>query len=436
MQINLTGKSILLGVTGSISAYKACDLARLFIKAGASVHVVMTASAERFVSALTLEALTRNAVLTESTESWSSELNHIDTGKKCDVFVIAPATANTLNKLSKGIADNILTQTALAFKGEMIVAPAANTQMLANHYTTGSLKMLGVNDYTVINPQEKLLACGDTGNGALAEPDEIFFVTAKTLLKDSFWKDRRIVVTGGGTREKIDEVRYISNYSSGKMAKALCLSLYLKGADVCYITTMGKEGLPSGVYTINVETAEEMLDYTKDAIRVSKKGKMSKASMNASDRHLIQKEPFLFMVAAVADYSPKYPQKGKLKKSMLGESWNLDLKQTPDILSTLDRTDIKTVGFKAEIDTRDGLNNAINLLIEKNVDAVCYNLLKDATSFGGDENEITFITQDSQVGLGRTKKRILAEKILDEAKKLSHNKTLLYEDNLQNEEKK
>ena len=161
MQVNLIGKSVLLGVTGSISAYKACDLARLFIKAGAEVHVVMTGSAERFVSALTFEALTRNAVLTESSESWSSELNHIDIGKKCDVFIIAPATANTLNKLSKGIADNILTQTALAFKGEMLVAPAANTQMLANHYTTGSLKMLGVNDYVIINPQEKLLACGD-----------------------------------------------------------------------------------------------------------------------------------------------------------------------------------------------------------------------------------------------------------------------------------
>ncbi|HHD78454.1 MAG TPA: bifunctional phosphopantothenoylcysteine decarboxylase/phosphopantothenate--cysteine ligase CoaBC, partial [Epsilonproteobacteria bacterium] len=397
MQINLVGKSILLGVTGSISAYKACDLARLFIKAGAEVHVVMTPAAERFVSALTFEALTRHPVLTENSESWSSELNHIDIGKKCDVFVVAPATANTLNKLSKGIADNILTQTALAFKGDMIVAPAANTQMLANHYTAGSLKMLGVNDYIIVNPQEKLLACGDMGNGALAEPNEIFFETAKTLLKEAFWEDRRIVVTGGGTREKIDEVRYISNFSSGNMAKALCLSLYLKGADVCYITTMGNEGLPSGIYTIDAENAEEILDYTRDAVRVSKKGKMSKPSMNASDRHLIQKEPYLFMVAAVADFTPKFPQEGKLKKSMLGETWNIELRQTTDILSSLDKTDIKTIAFKAEMDTHEGLNNAINLLTQKQVDAVCYNLLQDATSFGGNENEITFITKDTQV---------------------------------------
>jgi len=420
MQVDLTGKSVLLGVTGSISAYKACDLARLFIKAGAEVHVVMTGSAERFVSALTFEALTRNAVLTESSESWSSELNHIDIGKKCDVFVVAPATANTLNKLSKGIADNILTQTVLAFKGEMLVAPAANTQMLANHYTTGSLKMLGVNDYTIIKPQEKVLACGDLGNGALAEPEEIFFETARALLREDFWADRRIVVTGGGTREKIDEVRYISNFSSGKMAKSICLSLYLKGADVCYISTMGSEGLPSDIYIIDTETAEEVLDYTKDAIRVSKKGKMSKPSMNSSDRHLIQKEPYLFMVAAIADFTPKFPQEGKLKKSMLGESWNIELKQTTDILSSIDKTDIKTVAFKAEMDSQEGLNNAINLLTQKNVDAVCYNLLQDATSFGGDENEITFITKDEQVSLGRADKLVLSSKILAQAKKLSN----------------
>jgi len=425
MQVNLTGKTILLGVTGSISAYKACDLARLFIKAGADVHVVMTASVERFVSALTFEALTRNAVLTEASESWASDLNHIDIGKRCDVFIIAPATANTLNKLSKGIADNILTQTALAFKGEMIVAPAANTQMLANHYTKGSLKMLGVNDYIIIQPQEKELACGDVGNGALADPNEIFFTVAKSLLKDPFWEDRRIVVTGGGTREKIDEVRYISNFSSGKMAKSLCLSLYLKGADVCYITTMGNEGLPSGVYTIDADDTEEIFDYTKDAIRVSKKGKMSKASMNASDRHLIQKEPYLFMVAAVADYKPKYPQAGKLKKSMIGESWNIELTQTTDILSSLDKTDIKTVAFKAEMDSQEGLNNAVALLDKKHVDAVCYNLLDDAKSFGGEENEITFITKDTQVPLGRADKLSLSAKILDEAKKLSHNENQL-----------
>ena len=418
MQVDLTTKSVLLGVTGSISAYKACDLARLFVKAGAQVHVVMTPAAERFVSALTFEALSRNPVLTEKSESWSSDLNHIEIGKKCDAFIIAPASANTLNKLSKGIADNILTQTALAYAGPMLVAPAANTQMLKNHYTVGSLKMLGVNDYTIIEPQVKELACGDVGSGALAEPSEVFFETAKSLLMEDFWEDRRIVVTGGGTREKIDEVRYLSNFSSGKMAKSICLSLYLKGADVCYLTTMGNEGLPKSIYTIDVDNTEELLDYTQDAIRVSKKGKMSKPSMNSSDRHLIQKEPYLFMVAAVSDFTPKFPQEGKLKKSMIGEAWNIELKQTPDILSSLNKIDIKTIAFKAEMDEKNGLASAHELLEKKHVDAVCYNLLNNSESFGTSDNEITFITKEKQTALGRADKLTLSNKILDEAKAL------------------
>ncbi len=420
MLINLNETSILLGVTGSISAYKACDLARLFVKAGAQVHVVMSPSAERFVSALTFEALTRNPVLTEVTENWSSELNHIEIGKKCDAFVVAPATANSLNKLSKGIADNILLQTALAYAGPMLVAPAANTQMLKNHYTAGSLKMLKVNDYTVIEPQEKLLACGDIGTGALAEPLDIFFETAKALLKDPFWTDRRVVVTGGGTREKIDEVRYLSNYSSGKMAKAVATALYLKGADVCLITTKDNEGLPSSLYTIHIDSAEEMLDYTVDAIRVAKKGVMSKASMNSADpRMLIQKTPFLFMAAAVSDYRPKFPQEGKLKKSMLGKEWTLELVQTPDILSSINKDGIRTVAFKAEMDAQHGMENAKALLEQKGVDAVCYNLLEDSSSFGTEENEITFITKEKQIALGRADKLTLSHAILDAAKGLA-----------------
>lgn len=404
MQIDLSGKTVLLGVTGSISAYKACDLARLFIKAGAEVHVVMTASAERFVSALTFEALTRNSVLCETSESWSSDMNHIDIGKKCDAFVIAPASANTLNKLSHGIADNILTQTVLAFRGQMLVAPAANTQMLANQFTEANLKRLAQNGYHIIQPQEKLLACGDLGSGALAEPSEIFFETAKVLLTEAFWENRPVIVTGGGSREKIDEVRYITNFSSGKMAKALCLSLYLKGATVKYITSMGSDDLPSNIDTTDFEDAEELFEHTKNALELSKNS---------------QKEPYLFMVAAVADFTPSSPQDGKLKKSMIGEVWNIELKQTTDILSSIDKSNIKTVAFKAEMDTLEGLNNAKNLLKNKNVDAVCYNLLKDATSFGGSKNEITFISKDSEVELGRQEKLSLAIKILEESKKLS-----------------
>ena len=420
MQFDLMGKSILLGISGSISAYKACELTRLFVKAGAEVHVVMSPAATRFVSALTLEALTRNPVLTEESESWASSLNHIDMGKQCDIFVIAPATANTLNKLSKGVADTILLQTALAFDGTIVVAPAANTQMLKNHYTAGSLKMLAVNDYIIVNPQEKLLACGDTGTGALAEPEEIFYQSVLALFEEDFWKDRRVVVTGGGTREKIDDVRYLSNFSSGKMASALVLALYSRGADVCYITTTGSRGLPADIYVIDVENSEEMYNYTIDAVRVAKKGKMSKATMNSSDPvHLIQKEPYLFMAAAVSDYTPKFPQKGKLKKKLLGEEWSLELTKTKDILSSLNKEGIKVVAFKAEMDSESGLNNARKLLEEKEVDAVCYNHLDDSSSFGTDENEILFITQTEEKELGRSDKLSLSFKILDAAGELS-----------------
>jgi len=419
MNIDLSGKTILLGVTGSIAAYKACDIARLFIKSGANVRVIMTQSAQRFVSALTFEALTRNTVLCEETESWSSQLNHIDIGKGADVFLIAPATANSINKISKGIADNILLQTALAYAGPLLIAPAANTQMIASNYTDGSLKMLKVNDVKIIEPQDKLLACGDEGNGALSEPLEIYYQTCQALLEDQFWKDRKVVVTGGGTREKIDEVRYLSNYSSGKMAKSLATALYLKGADVCYISTMPHDDLPQEVYTIDVEDAKEMLEYTVDAVRVAKKGKMSKASMNSTEPvGLIQKTPYLFMVAAVSDFRPKYPQSGKLKKSQICEEWSLKLTQNDDILKALNKDGIIAVGFKAEMDTEQGLANATNLLEQKKVDAVCYNLLNNSESFGTDTNEVTFISKESEQSLGKLDKLSLSLKILEQSKKL------------------
>ena len=405
MQIDLNGKTILLGVTGSISAYKACDIARLFVKAGADVHIIMTSSAERFVSALTFEALTRNKVLTDSTESWSSELNHIDIGKKCDIFVIAPATANTINKLKCGIADNILTQTTLAYTREIIIAPAANTNMLLNHATHDSMDHLRSKGYTFVEPQEKLLACGDTGSGALAEPVEVFYAAAKALLKEVFWEGREVLVTGGGSREKIDEVRYISNFSSGKMASALSLALYLKGANVTYISTMGFSDLPLQIKRVKADCAEDILQATQKNI----------AAVTAQSAEPV---PYLFMVAAVADFKPANPKEGKVKKSSVGTHWNIELEQTTDILSTIDKSKIKTVGFKAEMDSQEGLNNAIALLENKGVDAVCYNLLDDAKSFGGSDNEITFITKDKQVALGRTDKLTLAKKIIDLSKGL------------------
>jgi phosphopantothenoylcysteine decarboxylase/phosphopantothenate--cysteine ligase len=419
MNIDLTGKKIVLGITGSISAYKACDIARLFIKAGAEVKVVMSEAACEFIAPLTLEALTRNQVLTKQTQSWANDLNHIEITRNCDLLVIAPATANTINKMAKGIADNILLETILACNKPIAIAPSANTNMLENHQTKNSFKMIAVSDINIIEPQNKLLACGDTGNGALAEPSEIFWECSKILLKDSFWENRRVVVTGGGTKEKIDDVRFISNYSSGKMANSIATALYLKGADVCLITTAKHDELPKKIYTIDVESASEMLDFTIDSLRVAKKGVLSKPSLGNPDAiGIIQKEPYLFMVAAVADFTPAYPQVGKIKKNDIGESWNIELKQNPDILSSIDKTGIKTIAFKAETDKENGLKNAYNLMEAKGTDAVCYNHISNENSFGSDENEVIWITDSEEVNLGKKEKLFLSLDILQCAKKL------------------
>ncbi len=418
--VNLSGKKIVVGVTGSISAYKACDLVRLFVKSGADVKVVMSESAQKFVSALTFEALTKNEVLTSSSESWSSENNHIDIVKDADLFVMAPATANSINKLAKGIADTLVLQAALAAKSPVVIAPAANTQMLQNHYTVGSLKMLRVNDVVVVEPQSKKLVCGVEGSGALANIEEIYYQSSKEILTEDFWKDRKVVVTGGGTKEPIDTVRYISNYSSGKMAEAVVLSLYLRGADVCYITTTGRNTLPDDVYIIDVESAKEMLEYTVDAVRVAKKGKMTKPSLNSSEPiSLIRKMPYLFMVAAVSDYSPKYPQDGKLKKSQLGDEWCLELVKNPDILEAVDKNNLVTVAFKAESDKEAGLENAKEMLIKKGVDAVCYNHIADKNSFGSDTNAVEWITKDEIVSIPRASKYLVAGSILNLAQGLA-----------------
>ena len=205
----LKNKNILVGVTGSIAIYKSLELIREFVKNGANVRVVMSDSAKKFITPLTFEALTREKVLDESSESWANDNNHIEIGKWADVFVLSPATANTINKLNHGIADNLLLQTALAYKKMIILAPSANTNMISHNSTKASLKMLKLINYKVVEPVEKVLACGDEGVGALAEVKDIYYATARELLKEEFWINRKVVVSGGGTIEKIDDVRYI-----------------------------------------------------------------------------------------------------------------------------------------------------------------------------------------------------------------------------------
>lgn len=415
----LKDKRILLGVSGSIAAYKSLELVRLFVKAGAQVQVVMTDAAQRFVTPLSFETLSRNEVLHSENESWSTRHNHIQSAEDADLMVIAPATANTLGKLANAIADNLVLQCALAFPGLKLVAPSANTHMLKHPITQANLKMLGVAHYEIVATQTKELACQTTGDGAMAEPLELFWHSARILLRDDFWNHRRVIVTGGGTVERLDDVRYLSNFSSGKMASALATALYLRGADVNLIATRFDDGLPQSMHTLDVESSEEMAEYLTDSIRVAKKGMMSKPSLITDEPiHLIQKTPYLFMAAAISDYVPAHPQQGKLKKESLGETWSPLLKQNRDLIASIDKSDIKTVAFKAEFDEAEALNNAKKALHDKGVDAVCLNVLTPQHGFGSDDNAITFVTERGAVALPRTDKLSLALRLLDEAKAL------------------
>lgn len=394
----LKDKKILVAVTGSIAIYKTLDLIRLYIKAGAKVRVIMTEGAKRFISPITFEAISQSKVLEESNESWdkNQDYNHIDIGKWSDIFVIAPCSANTINKLSNGIADNLLTQVALAYPRMKLLAPAANTNMLRNPITQASMKMLKLCNFEIIQTQTKELVCKDVGDGAMADPEAIFYATARELLKDEYWVNRKVVLSGGGTVEKIDDVRYLSNFSSGKMASSLAMALYLKGAEVCLVSSRGHENLPSDIHVISVQSSQEMYEYLVDSVRVAKKGVLTKTTlMDDSRPELIQKTPFLFMVAAISDYIPKFPQEGKMKKEMIGESWNLELKKNIDILSSLDKSEMISIGFKAEMDEVTALNSASSMLENKNLDAVCLNILNDENSFGSNTNEIELILKNN-----------------------------------------
>jgi len=413
----LKNKKILLAVTGSIAIYKSLELVRLFVKAGADVRVVMSGSAKKFITPLTFETLSSNKVLDDTNEEWSSDFNHIKITQWADLMIIAPATANTIAKLANAIADNMLLQCALAFSGMKMLAPSANTNMLTNPITQANMKMLGIANYTIIETQTKELACKTVGDGAMAEPLNIFYQSVRELLKDEFWSDRRVIVTGGGTIEKIDDVRYISNFSSGKMASALATALYLKGADVNLIATRFEQDLPENVHTINVESSAEMLEYLIDSVRIAKKPKLSKPTlMRDEEIHLIEKKPYLFMAAAVSDYIPEFAQEGKLKKEILGEHWELKLKKNQDILSTIDKEGINIVGFKAEMDAQNALQNAKNMLTKKQLDAVCLNILENSSSFGSDTNTIDFITKEKINSITTDDKLSVSFAIIDLAK--------------------
>ena len=412
----LTNKNILVAATGSIAVYKTLELIRLYVKAGANVKVILTPSAKKFVTPLAFETISQNSILDDTNENWNKNSidNHIAIGKWADIFVIAPATANTINKLSLGIADNILLETALAYPRIKLLCPAANTNMINNPITKKSLNSLQDSNFKIVQSQVKELACRDVGNGAMADIEDIYHHTLKELLMDSYWLNRNVVLTGGGTIEKIDDVRFISNFSSGKMATNLATALYYSGANVSFITTQHLD-VPKDIHTIDIQNTNDMFEYTQSSIQIAKKGKMINSS-DTEEMELIQKKPYFFSVAAVSDYVPSESQNGKLKKSDIGENWNLQLHKNIDILNSIDKEDIYAIGFKAELDSSVAKTNAINMLHTKNIDAVCLNIINNDNSFGSNTNEIELITQNANIKLDKDTKLNVSFNILNQLK--------------------
>jgi phosphopantothenoylcysteine decarboxylase/phosphopantothenate--cysteine ligase len=379
--------NVLIGVTGSIAIYKICELIRLFIKRGDRVKVVMTKAAAKFISPLTFETLTRNRVLTSENEDWANDVNHIDYAKWADIYIIAPATANTINKAYNGIADNLLLQTYLATKAPVLFAPSANTNMYLHPTTQKAIKNLNC-----IEANNGLLACGDEGIGKMAEPEEIFLRALREINKDDFWKNKKIVVTAGGSIERIDDVRFISNFSSGKMGEALAKAFYIKGADVTLISSK-THNLTKEIKQIKVESAKDYLEA------------------------IVEENPdYLIMAAAIVDYIPEY-KSGKLKKENIGDEFILKLTKNIDILEALKDKKFKKIGFKAEYDEKNAPKYAKNALNKKYLDAICLNLLSK-NNFGSDENEIIFITKDKEILLPQDTKENIALKLVDAIKSI------------------
>lgn len=389
----MKNKKILLAVCGSIAFYKAFEILSILKKEGADVYVMLSDGALKFCSSLGFEALSDHPILTSQSENWQAGLNHINYAKM-DLILIAPASVNTINKLANGICDNVFMQTLIASNAPILIAPAANTKMIEHFSTKNSFEFLKSNGIKFIDPIEKTLACKDFGKGALADAETIIYEVKKSLNEPKF-EGKKVIITGGATIEKIDDTRAITNFSSGKMAKALADEFYFASADVTLIASFETNKTP--YQTIKFQTSQEL----KSAI----------------DENL-QNAYMLVMSAAVSDYIPKEKFTGKLKKESLGSNWDLNLRQNIDILGSLKEfKNVKKIGFKMEMDAKNALTNAKNMLKNKNLDAVCLNVLDDEVKFGSDVSKICFITTSETKEITLNSKQNIAREILN----LAHN---------------
>ena len=390
----LKGKTVLLGVTGSIAAYKIANLASMLVKLHCNVHVIMTKNATNFINPITFETLTNNRCIVDTFDrNFQYNVEHVSLAKQADVMMIAPASANVIAKLSHGLADDMLTTTALACTCKKIVAPAMNTQMYNNPITQDNLKTLAGYGFEVIEPASGYLACGDQGAGKMPEPEVLLDYILKEIACEKDMTGMNVLITAGPTQESLDPVRYITNHSTGKMGYALATCAMLRGAKVTLVTGPTNLKRPPFVNVVEIKSAKEMFD----------------AVTSYGDE-----QDVIIKAAAVADYTPAVVSDEKVKKAD-GEL-QIDLKRTQDILKHLGehkKANQFLCGFSME--TENMLENSRKKLTKKNLDMIVANNLKVAgAGFGTDTNVVTLITKDSELELDIMSKTDVANRILDE----------------------
>ena len=397
--MRLSGKNILLGITGSISAYKSADLCRLLVKEGANVRVVMTPAATEFISPLTLSTLSKNPVfhtMVSEDETWN---NHVELGLWADILLVAPASANTLAHFAGGICDSLLDAVYLSARCPVMLAPAMDHDMYLHASTQDNLELLKARGHQIVGPAQGELASGLIGEGRLVEPAEIVNEVVNFLYADLPLRGKKIIVTAGPTREAIDPVRFISNHSTGKMGVAIAKELADNGAEVVLILGPVSIDIPRGITVIPVTSASEMYE----------------ASMTN-----FENATGAILTAAVADYAPETISSTKIKKS--DSDMNLSLVKTKDIAASLGqikKANQFLVGFALE--TNDEINNAKNKLKSKNLDLIILNSLNDeGAGFGTDTNKITFISHTETSELPLKLKTDLAKDIVKKIKEFVH----------------
>ena len=388
-------KTIMIGITGGIAAYKIPALIRLFKKNGANVKVVVTPSALNFVTKLTLQTLSNNEVYVENFEIDDYKPEHISLCDEADIFVIAPASANTIGKIANGICDNLLTSVACAFKKPILLVPAMNTGMWENPFVQENIEKLAKNGYHILEPETGFLACGTDGKGRMAEIDKIFDKTAEILSEKKTLNGKKILITAGGTKEKIDPVRYITNCSSGKMGTALADCAYSMGADVTLVSTFGINKPYKNIVT---ESAQELEKTVKSELK---------------------NQDCVIMAAAVADYRVKNYSEQKIKKGGVNEGENnnlsLELTPNPDILKELCAIphQAKIIGFCAE--SENLLENAKAKIAQKGCDFLVANdISRKDTGFSSDYNEVYILDKNLNIShIEKNSKYNIAKKILE-----------------------